>query len=89
MSNPANSKTSPSQTPKEAPQQTPAKVAYDVMSWVLTQACFSFTVTPFILLSLDRCLKAWSRVYFYAVVGVIVSFGALASPLKPMLQKRV
>lgn len=34
-------------------------------------------------------LRVWASVYFYCVIGVVVSSGLIASPLKKQLQKRV
>lgn len=64
---------------------TANKIYYDVFTWVITQLAFSFTVAPFILLSLPASLKVWSRVWFYCIIGVIGCFGFLNSPLKSQI----
>lgn len=68
---------------------TKYKPYYDVFTWLVTQLVFSFTTTPFILLSIHDSLLAWRRVYFYAVVGVALSSGFLATPGKAWLSKKV
>lgn len=65
------------------------KRAYDVASWAITQLAFSFTVAPFILLSMDRCLTAWARVYFYCIIGTVLSMAFFASPGKAWLKKKL
>ncbi|PPJ50442.1 hypothetical protein CBER1_05574 [Cercospora berteroae] len=68
---------------------TKYKPYYDVFTWLVTQLIFSFTTTPFILLSIHDSLLAWRRVYFYAVIGVALSSGFLATPGKAWLSKKV
>lgn len=68
---------------------TPYKRYYDVFTWLVTQLAFTFTTTPFILLSLHDSLLAWSRVYFYAIIGVGISSLFLLTPGKTFLQKKV
>ena len=68
---------------------TPQKRYYDILCYLITQAAFSFTVNPFIMLTFSACYAAWSRVYFYCIIGTVVSFGFLASPAKPYLKKRL
>ncbi|KAF2087510.1 MBOAT-domain-containing protein [Saccharata proteae CBS 121410] len=65
----------------------PTKKYYDVFTWLVTQLAFSFTVAPFVLLTLPDSLKVWSRVYFYCIFGVIASLAFLASPAKHNLIK--
>ncbi len=68
----------------------PAKAwIYDPLSLLATQVFFGFAVAPFILLTLQDSLLAWSRVYFYAVAGVAVSMAAFGSPLKPALKREI
>ena len=62
---------------------------YDIFTWFLTHAAFSFTVAPFYLLTLPNSLAVWARVYFYAVVGVAVSFGLFSTPAKAYLVKEL
>ncbi|KAL8802181.1 MAG: hypothetical protein Q9182_003970 [Xanthomendoza sp. 2 TL-2023] len=64
---------------------TPHKIYYDILSFFVTQAAFCFTTGPFVLLTLPSSLLVWSRVYFYAVVGVAASMAFFASPAKPWL----
>ncbi|KAH9903701.1 MBOAT, membrane-bound O-acyltransferase family-domain-containing protein [Xylariomycetidae sp. FL2044] len=68
---------------------TAQKKYYDVASWLVTQAIFSFVVTPFVLLRLDYSLTAWSRVYFYAVVATLASMAFFASPAKAQLRQKL
>lgn len=60
-----------------------------MLTWLTTQLFFSFTTTPFILLTLDASLKCWARVYFYAVVGVLAGNLFLLTPGKAYLQRKV
>ncbi|KAA8572641.1 hypothetical protein EYC84_003240 [Monilinia fructicola] len=61
-------------------QPTPHKLYYDLFSWLATQLAFSFTVAPFILLTLPASFLVWSRVYFYAIIGTALSTAFFASP---------
>lgn len=70
-------------------QPLPSKRYYDILTWLTTQLFFSFTTTPFILLTLDASLKCWARVYFYAVVGVLAGNLFLLTPGKKYLQDQV
>ena len=76
--------------PATLKEPLPSKLwLYDPLSFVATQLAFSFTVAPFILLTLHDSLLAWSRVYFYTVVGVLASMAFFASPAKPALKKEL
>ncbi|KAI9847849.1 MAG: lysophospholipid acyltransferase [Sclerophora amabilis] len=68
---------------------TSYKPIYDFLSFIITQTAFSFATTPFVLLALPSSLLAWSRVYFYCIVGVIASMAFFASPAKPYLMKQL
>ncbi|KAK3368048.1 MBOAT, membrane-bound O-acyltransferase family-domain-containing protein [Podospora didyma] len=71
----------------------PSKKHYDVVSWLTTQIFFAFTTAPFLVLSFSGSITAWSRVYFFAIIGTLVSMGFFASPaklhLRHMLEQRV
>jgi len=67
----------------------PRKRYYDVFSWLITQLAFSFTVSPFILLSFHDSMLVWSRVYFYCIIGVTGTSLFLASPGKKWVQSKV
>lgn len=58
----------------------PSKRYYDLASWLTTQLTFSFAAAPFLILGFSDSLLAWSRVYFYAVVGTAVLMVFFASP---------
>jgi len=68
---------------------TPNKIYYDIFSWFITQVSFAFTVSPFITLYLNASIQVWARVYFYAIIGVVLSFAFLQSPGKAWLQSQV
>ena len=68
---------------------TKYKPYYDFFSYIVTQAVFSFTTAPFVLLTLPASLLVWSRVYFYAIIGVAVSMAFFASPGKVWLIKQL
>ncbi|RYP10080.1 hypothetical protein DL764_000871 [Monosporascus ibericus] len=70
-------------------QPLPTKKYYDFVSWLTTQATFSFVVAPFILLRLDKSLTVWASVYFYAVIGTGASMAFFASPAKVYLRKKL
>lgn len=65
----------------------PSKRFYDIATWLATQLVFSFAVAPFYLLTLEKSILVWSRVYFYAVIAVLVSIGFFSSPGKVYLKK--
>lgn len=65
----------------------PSKKYYDFFSWLVTQLTFSFATVPFLVLSLSGSLTAWSRLYFYAVIGTVLSMAFFASPAKPALKR--
>ena len=67
----------------------PTKRYYDIFSFLVTQLTFSFVVAPFLILSFSGSIKAWSRVYFYAIIGTAASMAFFASPAKPMLKKKL
>jgi lysophospholipid acyltransferase len=74
-------------TPDGKPLST--KPYYDVASWIMTQAFFSFTTAPFGLLTLGLSMAVWSRVYFFGIIGAAAAMGLFASPAKPWLAARV
>lgn len=65
----------------------PSKKFYDVASWLTTQLTFSFAAAPFLILSFSGSLLAWSRVYFYAVIGTAALTAFFASPAKAYLKR--
>lgn len=70
-------------------QPLPSKRYYDVFSYLATQVTFSFAVAPFLILSFSGSIKAWSRVYFYAIIGTAASMAFFASPAKKFLKKKL
>lgn len=66
---------------------TPYKPYYDILSYLTTQLAFSFTTTPFVLLTLPDSLRVWSRVYFYAILGTAASMAFFASPAKAYMSR--
>lgn len=44
---------------------------------------------PFLILSFSGSIKAWSRVYFYAIVGTAASMAFFASPAKKYLKSKL
>ncbi|KAL2168641.1 hypothetical protein VTG60DRAFT_6985 [Thermothelomyces hinnuleus] len=67
----------------------PSKKYYDVASWLTTQLTFSFAVVPFLILSFSDSLLAWSRLYFYAIIGTAGLMVFFASPAKATLKKKI
>ncbi|KAB8237816.1 MBOAT, membrane-bound O-acyltransferase family-domain-containing protein [Aspergillus alliaceus] len=70
-------------------QPTPYKKYYDIASYVVTQLTLSFAVMPFIFLSFSDSIRVWRSVYFYGIVGNIVSLALFASPAKGLLLKKL
>ncbi|MCJ1406409.1 lysophospholipid acyltransferase [Ptychographa xylographoides] len=68
---------------------TPNKRYYDVVTYLATQVTFCFVTAPFVLLTLPGSLVVWSRVYFYAVIGVAASMAFFESPAKAWLVKEL
>ncbi|KAK0711165.1 MBOAT, membrane-bound O-acyltransferase family-domain-containing protein [Lasiosphaeris hirsuta] len=69
--------------------QTPlaTKKYYDFFSWLTTQLAMNFTTAPFLILTLSGSLAAWSRLYFYAIIGTVASMVFFASPAKSQLRR--
>ncbi|KAL2145974.1 hypothetical protein VTI28DRAFT_5631 [Corynascus sepedonium] len=67
----------------------PSKKYYDIASWLTTQLTFSFAAAPFLILSFSDSLLAWSRVYFYAIIGTAGLMAFFASPAKVHLKKKI
>ena len=67
----------------------PSKKFYDVASWLTTQLTFSFAVAPFLVLSFSGSLLAWSRVYYYAIIGTLTLMAFFASPAKKFLKNKM
>ncbi|KAF5619417.1 mboat family [Fusarium tjaetaba] len=71
---------------------SPKKKYYDFVSYLATQLTFTFATAPFLVLTLQGSLLAWSRVYFYAVIWTLLSLVFFSSPgkaaLKEQLEKR-
>ncbi|KAI9934132.1 hypothetical protein ASPWEDRAFT_36151 [Aspergillus wentii DTO 134E9] len=68
---------------------TPYKQYYDIFSWLVTQLTMSFAVLPFILLSFNTSMGVWSGVYFYGIIGNLLSIVFFASPAKAYLTKKL
>ena len=68
---------------------TPYKRYYDIISYLVTQLAFCFTTAPFVLLTMPDSLLVWTRVYFYAIIGVVASMAFFASPAKSWLTQRL
>jgi lysophospholipid acyltransferase len=67
----------------------PTKIYYDIFTWLITQLSFTFTVVPFILLQTKPIFTVWTRVYFYAIDGVVLTTIFFASPGRAWLQQRL
>lgn len=68
-------------------QPLSTKKYYDVISWLTTQAVFSFVAAPFVMLQFDRSITVWARNYYFAVVGTVLSMAFFASPAKAYLRR--
>lgn len=68
---------------------TSNKMYYDAVCWVVTQFTFCFVTAPFVILGFSDSIKAWARVYFYAIIGVGGSMAFFSSPAKVYLIKQL
>lgn len=68
---------------------TSQKLYYDIASFLVTQLIFSYTTTPFLVLSFAGSVQAWSRVYFYAVIGTVAGQVFFSSPARSWLKKKI
>lgn len=68
---------------------TPSKKYYDFFSFLATHIAFCFTTAPFVILSFSDCIKLWSRLYFYCIIGVAASMAFFASPAKQYLIQQI
>ena len=68
---------------------TSNKRYYDVFSLVVTHLAFSFTVTPFVILRFDDSITAWSRLYYYCIIGVAANMAFFSSPAKGYLVQKL
>jgi len=66
---------------------TSYKIYYDILSYLITQITFSFTVAPFVLLTLPASFLVWARVYFYGAISTLLATAFFASPAKGYLVK--
>jgi lysophospholipid acyltransferase len=68
----------------------PTKRYYDVVTTIVTQIIFSFTVAPFILLGFSDTLTVWARVYFYTLISIAASFAVFSRnlPIRKQLVQR-
>jgi lysophospholipid acyltransferase len=68
----------------------PSKKYYDIITTIVTQIIFAYTVAPFILLGFSDTFTVWARVYFYTLVSVAASFAAFSRnlPLRKQLVQR-
>ncbi|KAJ9639573.1 Lysophospholipid acyltransferase [Knufia peltigerae] len=66
-------------------KSTKYKIYYDIAGYLVTQFTFSFVTAPFVILGFNDSLKAWGRVYFYAIVEIGVAMAFFASPAKKWL----
>ncbi|KAG2418738.1 hypothetical protein HFD88_001839 [Aspergillus terreus] len=68
---------------------TAYKKYYDIFSWFVTQATLSFAVVPFIFLSFGTSVRIWQSVYYYGIVGNILSLAFFGSPAKGLLIRKL
>ncbi|KKA29495.1 hypothetical protein TD95_001594 [Thielaviopsis punctulata] len=70
-------------------EPTPNKKIYDVICPIATQLIFSFVVVPFLVLSFQGSLEVWSRLYYFAIIGVGLAIVFFQSPAKAFLRKNI
>lgn len=68
---------------------TPYKRYYDFAGWLTTQLAMSFAAAPFVLLDFSASMTAWAHVYYYGIIGVVVSLSFFASPGKKWLVRKL
>ncbi|XP_053914860.1 lysophospholipid acyltransferase 1 isoform X4 [Cuculus canorus] len=59
----------------------PLKVAYDVITWVVTQLAVCYTVAPFVMLAVEPTVKFYKSMYFHMHILSIVVL--LVLPIRP------
>uniref|UniRef100_A0A673TK34 Membrane bound O-acyltransferase domain containing 1 n=1 Tax=Suricata suricatta TaxID=37032 RepID=A0A673TK34_SURSU len=57
------------------------KVAYDVVTWAVTQLAVSYTVAPFVMLAIEPTISLYKSMYFYLhIISLLI---ILFLPVKP------
>ncbi|XP_045353208.1 lysophospholipid acyltransferase 1 isoform X2 [Leopardus geoffroyi] len=57
------------------------KVAYDVVTWAVTQLAVSYTVAPFVMLAVEPTISLYKSMYFYLhIISLLI---ILFLPVKP------
>ncbi|EWC45084.1 hypothetical protein DRE_06223 [Drechslerella stenobrocha 248] len=73
-------------------QPTKYKKYYDIFSVIASQATLAYMAAPFIVLGFNDSITLWSRVWFYAHVGIAVMYIVFKGPpvniIKAELKKR-
>lgn len=65
------------------------KWAYDFVCLVVTQFSLSFAVMPFILLDLGPSFRLWASLYFYPIVGLMLSWIIILGPLSSYVMPKL
>ncbi|XP_005150023.2 lysophospholipid acyltransferase 1 isoform X1 [Melopsittacus undulatus] len=59
----------------------PLKIAYDVITWVVTQLAVCYTVAPFVMLAVEPTIKFYKSMYFHMhILSILV---LLLLPIRP------
>ncbi|NXB45715.1 MBOA1 acyltransferase, partial [Leucopsar rothschildi] len=59
----------------------PLKIAYDVVTWAVTQLAVCYTVAPFVMLAVEPTIKFYKSVYFHMhILSILV---LLLLPIRP------
>ncbi|RMC16209.1 hypothetical protein DUI87_08423 [Hirundo rustica rustica] len=59
----------------------PLKIAYDVVTWAVTQLAVCYTVAPFVMLAVEPTIKFYKSVYFHMhILSILV---LLLLPVRP------
>ncbi|KAJ7396764.1 Lysophospholipid acyltransferase 1 [Pitangus sulphuratus] len=59
----------------------PLKIAYDIVTWVVTQLAVCYTVAPFVMLAVEPTIKFYKSVYFHMhILSILV---LLLLPIRP------
>ncbi|XP_068787795.1 lysophospholipid acyltransferase 1 isoform X3 [Struthio camelus] len=59
----------------------PLKIAYDIVTWIVTQLAVCYTVAPFVMLAVEPTIKFYKSMYFHMhILSILV---LLVLPIRP------
>ncbi|XP_061202387.1 lysophospholipid acyltransferase 1 isoform X4 [Neopsephotus bourkii] len=64
----------------------PLKIAYDLVTWVVTQLAVCYTVAPFVMLAVEPTIKFYKSMYFHMhILSILV---LLLLPIRPQAHSK-